>query len=183
MRRVLSIAALSVLAITSIADAQRTNRGSTTESNPPVELGVDAGLSFTLDNPKVTVFSVPIQAVRAGFFVSPAVSIEPSLRLNTVSIRGGGSLTDYGLGLGLLYHFSTSRAENQVYVRPFIGVNGASGGGQSSSFFNFGGGFGVKVPVGNRFAMRYEANLTHSSGSGISQNSIGLLAGLSVYSH
>jgi hypothetical protein len=37
--------------------------------------------------------------------------------------------------------------------------------------------------VADRFATRLEANLTHTSGEGLSQNAIGLLAGLSVYTH
>lgn len=183
MRRVLSFAALSLLAIASTASAQRSTRGTMNSVNPSPELGVDAGLIFTLDDPRITTFSVPIQGIRAGFFVSPAISIEPSLRLNHISVSGAGSGTEYGLGLGLLYHFSTSRAANQMYVRPFIGVDGASGGGQSNSVFNFGAGFGVKIPVADRFATRLEANLAHSSDSGVSQNAIGLLAGLSVYTH
>lgn len=183
MRRVLSFAALSLLVVASTASAQRRDRGRMNSANPSAELGVDAGLAFTLDDPRITVFSLPIQSIRAGFYLSPAVSIEPSLRLNHISYSGAGSGTDYGLGLGLLYHFSTSRATNQMYVRPFIGVDGTSGGGESNSVFNFGGGFGVKIPVGNRFATRLEANLTHSSDSGDSQNAIGLLAGLSVYTH
>jgi hypothetical protein len=183
MRRVLSIAALSMLAIASTASAQRTTRGSMTSANPSPELGVDAGLMFTLDDPKVTTFQVPIQGIRMGFYVSPAVSIEPSFRLNTTSFSGAGSITDYGVGLGLLYHFSTSRMANQMYVRPFIGLDGSSGGGNSDSIFSFGAGFGVKVPVGSRFASRFEANFSHASNDGATQNAIGLLAGLSVYTH
>jgi hypothetical protein len=183
MRRVLSFAALSLLAIAPLANAQRSNRGNMGGGNPSAELGIDAGLAFTLDDPRVTQFSLPIQSIRAGFFMSPAVSIEPSLRLQTFSISGGGSSTGYGVGLGLLYHFSPSRAANQMYVRPFIGIDGTSGSGPSRSYFNFGGGFGVKIPVADRFATRLEANLTHTSGEGLSQNAIGLLAGLSVYTH
>src|SRR5438270_4946416 len=106
MRRIISLAAFSLVAIASTATAQR---GSV---NPSPELGVDAGLMFTLDNPKTTAFSVPIQGIRAGFFLSPEISLEPSFRLNTVS--GGGTFTDYGIGLGLLYHLSTNRAANQM---------------------------------------------------------------------
>jgi len=153
MRRVLSFAALSLIAIASTASAQRSTRGSVTSANPSPELGVDAGLQFTLDSPRTT------------------------------SFEGGGSLTTYGVGLGMLYHFSTSRAAKQMYVRPFIGLDGFSGSGNSDSAFNFGGGFGVKVPVGDRFASRFEANLSHASNNGASQNAIGLLAGLSVYTH
>ena len=182
MRRVLSFAALSLIALASTASAQRTTRSSSMASgNPSPELGVDAGLQFTLDSPKTTSFQIPIQGIRAGFYVSPAVSIEPSLRLNYTSFEGGGSFTTYGLGLGLLYHFSTSRMANQMYVRPFIGLDGISGSGNSDSAFSFGGGFGVKVPVGSRFATRWEANFSHASNNGASQNAIGLLGGLSVY--
>jgi hypothetical protein len=182
MRRVLSFAALSLIAIASTASAQRSTRGTVTSANPSPELGVDAGVVFTLDDPKTTSLQVPIQGIRMGFYVSPAVSIEPSISLNTQS-SAGTSFTTYGVGLGMLYHFSTSRMANQLYVRPFIGLDGISGDLGSHSAFTFGGGFGVKVPVGSRFASRFEANLSHSSSEGVSQNAIGLLAGLSVYTH
>ena len=181
MRRVLSFAALSLIAIASTASAQRTTRSSSMASvNPSPELGVDAGLQFTLDDPKTTSFQIPIQGIRVGFFLSPEISLEPSLRLNYTSFDGG-HLTTYGLGLGMLYHFSTSRAANQMYVRPFIGLDGISGDGGSDSAFSFGAGFGVKMPIGNRFATRWEANFSHASNDGATQNAIGLLAGLSVY--
>ena len=182
MRRVLSFAALSLLAIASTASAQRTNRGGMTSVNPSPELGVDAGLQFTLDDPKSTSFQIPIQGIRMGFYVSPAISLEPSLRLNYTSFDGG-SFTSYGIGFGMLYHFSTSRTTNQLYVRPFIGIDGISGEGNSDSAFSFGAGFGVKMPIGSRFASRFEANFSHASNDGATQNAIGLLAGLSVYTH
>lgn len=184
MRRVFSYAALSLMVIAATAGAQRSTRGTTvTSANPSPELGVDGGLQFTMDDPKTTAFQIPIQGLRMGFYVSPAISIEPSLRFNHASVSGGGSATDYGLGVGLLYHFSTSRMANQMYVRPFIGLDGISGGGNSDSAFSWGAGFGVKVPVGSRFASRWEANLSSASNNGVSRTAIGLLAGLSVYTH
>ena len=63
---------------------------------------------------------------------------------------------------------------------PPCGISGDNG---SDSAFSFGAGFGVKMPVGNRFASRFEANFAHASNNGASQNAIGLLAGLSVYTH
>ena len=180
MRRVLSFAALSLIAIASTASAQRTTRSSMASANPSPEIGVDAGLQFTLDDPKTTSFQIPIQGIRVGFYLSPEISLEPSLRLNYTSFDGG-HLTTYGLGLGMLYHFSTSRAANQMYVRPFIGLDGISGDGGSDSAFSFGAGFGVKMPIGNRFASRWEANFSHASNDGATQNALGLLAGLSVY--
>lgn len=182
MRRVLSFVALSLMAIASTAGAQRSTRGSMASANPSPEFGVDAGLQFTLDDPKTTSFQIPIQGIRMGFYVSPAISIEPSLRLNYTSFDGG-HITSYGLGLGMLYHFSTSRLANQLYVRPFVGLDGISSDGGSDSAFSFGAGFGVKMPIGNRFASRFEANFSHASNDGATQNALGLLAGLSVYTH
>jgi hypothetical protein len=179
MRRVLSFAALSLMAVAATASAQRTTRSTNTASaNPSPELGVDAGVMFTLDDPRVTAFQVPIQGIRMGFFVSPAISIEPSIRLNTVSVSGAGSDTDYRIGVGLLYHFAPNRAANQMYVRPFIGFSDDTG---IDSGLDFGAGFGVKIPIANRFASRFEANLTHFSNDGNTWNALGLLAGLSVY--
>jgi hypothetical protein len=176
MRRLLSFAALSILTLSASASAQRSGTG----VNPSPELGIDAGITSTLDDPKVTVVAIPFQYLRAGFFLSPAISLEPSLSLMSISVPGGSG-TSYALGLGMLYHFSTSRAASQMYVRPFIALDGTSGGGQSSSGFTLGGGFGVKLPINPRFATRFEGNIGHRSESGLSQNSIGLLAGLSVY--
>lgn len=180
MRRVLTFAALSLIAIASTAGAQRTTRGTMTSANPSPELGVDAGVIFTLDDPKTTDLQVPIPSIRMGFYLSPALSLEPSLGLTHHS-ETDLSYTTYSVGLGMLYHFSPSRMANQFYVRPFIGLDGLSGDLGSHSAFTFGGGFGVKVPVASRFATRFEANLAHSSSEGTTQNAIGLLAGLSVY--
>lgn len=187
MRRMLSFAVLSIIAISAPAAAQR---GTTTNNvKPAPELGLDAGLGTQLSGGanRTTAFQAPIQQLRAGFFLSPVLSIEPIVSLTTGSVSGpgGGSFTDYGIGAGLLWHFSPSRAANQLYVRPFMGVKGASCSGcTSSSAFNFGGGFGIKIPTANRFATRLEANLSQSQGNGQpSESSLGILFGLSVYTH
>ena len=185
MRRVYSLAALSLLALAPIASAQRTNRGGMTTSNPSPELGVDAGLMFNLSgDPKITTFQFPLQRVRMGFFVNPSVSIEPSLGLTTIS-GGGEHLNTYDIGAGLLWHFSPSRAANQLYVRPFIDFSGLSTSGGSTSAFSFGGGFGVKMPLADRFATRLEGFLSHTGehDGTDSSNQLGILFGLSVYTH
>jgi hypothetical protein len=117
-----------------------------------------------------------------GFFVTPAVSIEPWLGLNSFS-GGGFSGSDYRLGAGLLYHFSTSRAASQWYVRPFLGVHGQSGDLGSGSSAEFGVGAGLKFPLRDRIASRFEANFAHEGGQngGNGRDVIGLLAGLSFY--
>jgi hypothetical protein len=139
---------------------------------------MDAGITFGLGTPSITTIEIPAQQIRMGFFVSPALSIEPTFGL--VSVSGGGvSGTVYNIGAGVLYHFSPSRAANQFYLRPFLNVVGSSGGGTSNSTAFFGVGGGLKVPLRDRIASRFEANFAHGNGN----NAIGLLAGLSFYTH
>jgi Outer membrane protein beta-barrel domain len=172
MRRVLSLAALSILALSASASAQRSG----SMANPSPEIGVDAGITFGLSDPNVTTIDIPAQHIRMGFFVSPALSIEPMLGLTSIS-GGGETATIYNIGVGALYHFSASRATNQFYVRPFVNILGFSGGGTSDSQAAFGVGGGLKIPVRDRIATRFEANFMHTDGS----DAIGLLAGLSFY--
>lgn len=194
MRRILSIATVGLLVLSTAASAQR-GRPSPASSGSgllPIELGADAALSFGFGAPagtsNATQFQIPFSQVRAGFFVSPALSIEPVFGL-TYSSAGGGSDTYYTVGVGALYHFSTIRSENQVYVRPFIDFMGtnASFGTTTRSLTGtvLGAGLGVKIPAADRLVYRLEANLAHNSNSNFdnSPNRIGLLAGLSYYTH
>ena len=171
MRRVLSLAALSILALSASASAQRS-----TTLNPSPEIGIDAGLAFDLSDGGGTTIQIPAQHIRMGFFVSPALSIEPNLGLTYVS-TDLGSATVYNLGVGALYHFSNSRAASQFYVRPFVNIVGVSGDGPSDSQAVFGVGGGMKLPLRDRIAARFEANFAHADDA----DSIGLLAGLSFY--
>jgi hypothetical protein len=177
MRRVLSFAALSILAVSAPLSAQR-SRSVTTE-NPSPEIGFDAAITFGLGNGGGTLIDIPAQQVRLGFFVSPVISIEPTLGLHSES-GGGTTITLYTVGAGLLYHFSPSRAANQFYIRPFIDVVGFSAGGNSDSNAQFGVGGGLKIPLRDRIATRLEANFAHVTGNN-GTDMLGLLAGLSFY--
>ncbi len=178
MRRILSLAALSILALSATASAQR----GSSSSSPSPEIGMDAGLIFGLSTPSTTTFQLPLQQIRMGFFLSPVMSIEPTVGFTSLS-GGGFSGTDYNLGAGLLYHFSPSRAANQFYVRPFLGINGQSGDLGSGSTVQFGVGGGLKMPLRDRIATRFEALFAHQGGQNGApgQDAIGLLAGLSFY--
>ena len=184
MRRVLSFAALSLIAIASTASAQRTTRSSSMASaNPSPEIGVDGALIFGLDDPNTTTLSLPVQRIRVGFFLSPTISIEPTFGLTTIS-GGGDRMTTYTIGTGLLWHFAPSRAANQLYVRPFLDFNGASlSGAGSDNSVTFGAGFGIKHPIRDRFNTRLEGLFGHTGEhSGVpSSNELGILFGFSVY--
>lgn len=159
----------------------------------PIELGVDAGVTVGLGDNSVTVISIPVQAFRIGFFLDENVSLEPKFGLNTIT-GSGDTFTSYAAELGLLWHFfrepererrgrviySGPGPRSSFYVRPFVGIVGTSGGGDSDSDAVLGAGVGMKVPLVNRLAARFEANFAHQFGDP-DFNTLGLLAGLSFF--
>jgi hypothetical protein len=162
------------------AHAQQTTTVPTTRN--PIELGIDAGALFGLDDPHVTTITIPGQHIRAGFMISPTISIEPVFGLNYIHVSGE-SQTSYEALVGMLYHFSPNRHAKQLYVRPFVGFVGTSAGGHNQTQAALGGGVGIKIPMFPRISSRFEANYQHtfSSGDVGSSNAIGLLAGLSFF--
>jgi hypothetical protein len=180
MKGILFFSAVALCAAASSAEAQRSSR----RESSSVELGIDGGVMFGLDDPKSSIVSLPVQDFRVGFLVSPTWEIEP--RFNLTSIHGGGvTATSYSLALGALYQPGGDRVGKGLYVRPFLGVAGAkaSGAGVSGSSNNgFGGaGVGLKLPWNDRrLATRMEANYTHGFGDG-GGNAIGVLIGLSFF--
>ena len=172
---VLGVIAFALSAPTANAQRERGTGG-------PVELGIDGGVAFGLDNPNTTIVSLPVQDFRLGYFIDNKVELEPRLSLN--SIHGGGaSLTTYALELGVLFLPSGDRVGRGFYLRPFLGVIGVSvSGGAGSNNSGYGGaGVGIKIPFADhRLATRMEANYSHGFSNGGS-NQIGLTLGLSFF--
>lgn len=161
----------------SAASAQRTR-----ETGGPVELGIDAGVVFGLDNPNTTLVSIPVQDFRLGYFIDDKLELEPRFNLNSIH-SSGASLTTYGFELGLLFIPSGDRIGRGFYIRPLLGVIGVSvsGAGGSNSNGYGGAGVGLKIPFADRrLATRMEANYEHGFGNG-SSNQIGLALGLSFF--
>ena len=147
----------------------------------PVEWGVDGGITVSFD-PTVTIVSIPVSQVRAGFFFSPTLELEP--RLGLLSISGSGErFTQVQLDLGLLMHFGASRLQRQTCLRPFVGVSSTDvDDGDSSTGGTAGIGLGWKFPIGSRFAFRPEVNYRFLFGD-LDDQQLQFLAGFSVYSH
>jgi hypothetical protein len=190
MRRIVSIAALSVLAFSTSASAQRGTANSSS-TGTAMELGVDGGPSFGMGGQNsYTLFDMPIQQLRAGFFVAPQWSIEPTVRYARSSV-GGLSDSRYAIGAGALYHFSAVRTQSQFYVRPYLNLIGFRSTDQvtptttqttSVSLTEMGGGLGVKLPWKDRLAWRFEANMSHYSKPYFgADNRLGLLVGMSYF--
>lgn len=170
-----TLAALALSATAAIAQAPPAEQG--------LELGIDAGVGIGLGGNSSTTISIPAQAFRVGFPMSPRTSIEPKLRLNVLT-GNGDTFTEYRAEVGLLYHLGSSHYPGAyqragIYLRPFIGIAGISDG-DSQSFGLLGAGVGLKMPLISRLSTRFEANFAHQFGNGDS-NEIGLLAGLSFF--
>src|SRR4029079_18538641 len=162
----------------------------------PIELGIDAALIHeSRDNAGVTTIALAADRLRGGFFLSDAVSFEPSLAIRYARVTfedpqtgrdETSSGTSYEMDFGLLYHFSTDRAQTQTYMRPFVGIRGSSGDGNHGSQAVFGAGLGFKKPLSNRVGARFEvgyAHRTEDEPSFPSTNSLFFSLGLSFFTH
>jgi hypothetical protein len=149
----------------------------------PVELGLDAGVSFNLSDPNVTTISIPVQDLRAGFFLSDAVSLEPRIALNYLKVEDSDALTTITLAVGGLYHFHADRTRAQPYVRPFAGLAYIDVGPDSETQFSAGGGIGIKLPMAERFAARLEGAYVHGfeTDALLGSDAINLTVGFSFY--
>ncbi|HYC51730.1 MAG TPA: outer membrane beta-barrel protein [Gemmatimonadaceae bacterium] len=166
-----------LLVATSVASAQRTTTRSAAQAAKPWEFGFDAGLALGLDD-QGTSLSIPLQNVRAGYHTSDVLSIEPFGAIQYFDPEVGDGVTLYNLGVGGLYHFSTSRTATQLYVRPFLMLAGISTSGASDSEIGGGIGAGMKWPrLNGRMAMRGEVNLTAISDA----TALNFLFGLSFF--
>jgi hypothetical protein len=190
MRRIFSFAALALVAAASSAQAQRSS-SSNSSASMPIELGFDGGLSFgTGGTNNTTNIDTPLKNLRAGFLINPTWSIEPSFSLTRQSATGASS-TEYAIGVGALYHFSTARTANQLYARPFVNYLGFNDKvdtsptttvSTSDHLTEMGAGIGMKLPWKERLVWRVEADFSHLSKKLPSgDNRVGMLFGMSYF--
>lgn len=153
-------------------------------SQNPVEVGVDAQIGFGLDD-QGTSISIPAQKIRAGFMLSPVMTIEPSLGFFRIS-NDGSSISNTAVDVSLLYHFSPSRAVRQFYVRPVIGLQRTSftdndlDVSEAETDLNIGVAGGMKVPLMDRVGARFEAEFRNYM-TDPSQSALNLNFGLSYF--
>ena len=182
----MGLVALALVAVaSSIASAQRRTRVS--NAAPAAqggfwELGLDGGIGIGLDDPKTFSIAIPVSQVRAGYYVSDILSLEPSLSFFSVASKGSTAFSAWTLGLGVLYHLSPDRKASQMFVHPMLAFDGGSGGQDTRT--SLGAGVGLKKPaMDGRFVWRFEAGLMHRLKSGAFAASTGLYGnwGLSIY--
>jgi len=139
-----------------------------------VELGLDAGFTLTMFDNVETFFGdyspddlisfvLPVQSFRVGVYVSDRAQIEPSLGIQVVS-QGGESVRVIQLGVDALFEL-TSREDFELTSRENAAVPFLSVGGQivsleadgSATQVSLRAGVGVKLPAGDRLAVRLQA--------------------------
>jgi len=173
----------------------------TAQQGPPqtntIEFGIDAGATFGLGDISSVQVTLPASRFRVGFLMpgNSRWSIEPAAFISMTKVEDIDLITTYNLEIGALYHFqpalrvlgSPPPRQSVLYVRPFVGVAGITGGGSddvdddsgSDSEFSVGTGLGMKIPWRQDLAWRLEANV----GYGFDNEAfrLGLLAGLSFF--
>lgn len=193
LRLFLSLSVLT-LVIAPVTHAQRQN-------TTLVELGIDASFarqSFHSEPDRngrevtvnVNTIDIPLSVIRAGFFITPTIAIEPAFGLRYQSI-GDANSSETIFDIGLPIHLSENRRENQIFIRPVVGLTHVSTDESTSvgdvhtsdTQVNFGVGLGIKIPLSDRFAARFEAQYRHApkSDERSAYNQIAALAGISVY--
>jgi hypothetical protein len=188
-----SFASQEVAAQARTGAAQRpaTQRPAATAQRPaatPVtgswELGMDMDFGIGLTDRKSFFIDIPAGLVRAGYFVSDVLSLEPALAFNSVAQQNQTGFSRWMLQLGALYHFAPDRAQMQMFVHPALGFSGGSGGARTATHLAFG--VGVKQPMlDGRLATRLQVGLDHRVRSGpvASATSIIAFLGWSLYTN
>lgn len=142
--------------------------GSAPTEAKPVELGFDASLenqSLDEGDEDLRIVAIPTGSfsfqpgVRVGIFVHPRVSIEPALSLLSLHLDDD-TYTEFLGVLSVLYHFREDQEATRVYLRGGVGMRlQDEGSSDSISQKMLSGGLGVKIPAGERFAVRMEGSL------------------------
>lgn len=134
----------------------------------PIELGIDfLGGALTFIDADVagsftqTDLQIPTSRLRAGFFVSDIVSLEPQLLVLFRDIEDVGSASRVSLALTVPVHFTRDRRRPQGFVNPGLGWTTFDSEGNTTSQVGIGTGVGVKLPFHENLAVRIEAGLVH----------------------
>jgi hypothetical protein len=124
------------------------------------ELGTDASASLGFGDQKSFSIDIPTGVLRAGYFVTPKLSLEPQLIFHSLAAEDQEGQSVWALQIGGLYHLSTDRTRRQYFIHPGIAFTGGSAG--APEFTILSALVGAKQPwFGGRLAMRGEVGLVH----------------------
>ena len=157
MRMAIRLLAIVVALVVSVTSTSWAQKGA-------VELGADMVFEYSLtdningfDVDNVFQISVPVLAIRAGFFTSDALSIEPSLGFQLVNVDE--TLWAVQSVILVLYHFNSDPTQSRWFMAVGPSLLAAGGGGETATQFGVIGEGGVKLPVAEKFALRLGAGV------------------------
>ena len=159
------------------------------------ELGFDMAIAYEMESESFSV-SLPIGGVvnalfappgglRVGFYLSDAVSVEPSLSVAYLALNGSDNPLTINSAVKVLYHLSDDPGRTRAYIGAGPSFTFISEG-ESDSQFGLLGEIGVKLPISSQVGTRLAAGFMHGFGSDGrfelgDRNIIYLTAGLSVF--
>jgi len=176
--RVSTMAALALSAAAVMAQAQ--------EKATELTAGI-LGLQSTSPDVGPSVFQLNTGGayVSAGFYLSPSLAIEPILTSTHISIGDdGGSVTTYGLGVGLPYYFKKNWGRQGPYLEPRLGwTSFTCTDCETTSQFAAGVALGTKVRLNELAALRIQAAFDYGfeNDNYYSTTTFGGSLGLSVF--
>ena len=184
----LVVLALATFASTAVAQARpaQTRQPAARQAPAPDqgfwELGTDVGFAIGLADPKSLSIDIPTGLLRAGYYITPVITLEPALSFHSLAQESAEGQTFWMLQLGGLYHLSPDRRQDQFFVHPSIGLTGGSQGVSDFTFLN--GTFGWKNPMlAGRLVMRLEGGISYRLKEGPIDSELSVigLAGWSIY--
>ena len=194
--RHLRVAGLAMLALafsSSTAFAQRSvNTGAGAGGGGFWEWGVDFISLGVGGDPSTTTFGLGSGSIRGGKFFNDAMSLEPVIGFGLLSTDNFSS-NNLDIELGFLYHLQADRAQQQIFLRPALGMNRnaskvTSGGTttkNSQSCNRFMVGAGIKRPSKKmpKLHLRGEARFTNfmECGGAPSESGFSLHGGVSIF--
>jgi hypothetical protein len=184
--RVAARATLGAALVTVVAASAGAQAPPTVEEPATQELGVDVGGTIGLGSNSSVLLTLPASRARIGFFLANGSrwSIEPAAFLSYAKVKGSSSTVIYDVQTAMVYHF---RLPSDVYgevtapvgfFRPFVGVDGTSGGGTTTEV-SVGTGVGLKVPWRADLVFRFEADIGYGFRNDAAR--LGAFAGLSFF--
>jgi len=138
-----------------------------------VEFGVDAAYervsasSEALGNPTFSIFALPMQTVRVGFYLQDAVSVEPRFGFTRISSEDGSSNTQVRASLAGLYLLGQADGgDPRLFLSLVTGLDygkvALEKADASVVQLRAGGGAGIHLPVRGRLLFRSSAEYHRS---------------------
>lgn len=120
-------------------------------------------------------------SIGVGFYLSPRLSIEPTVSFSRVS-GGGTTFTIVSVGAAVPIYFAKSWGRKGLYLAPGFTYNSIDEDGESTTQFMAGAAIGTKVRLNDMAALRLQANFDFGFPSDVPfTTTVGALMGLSVF--